>query len=446
MEQPDSNDHPGVGSREAEPVKRFHVDEVLVPIAQRHARDLPKLVVESIRLVWAAARRELVMTVGLQAFSSIGLAAEVLVARKLLGAFLKIGQGGGTGPILPWLIVLVVATALIAFANTGSAELQRVLGELVSRHATGKVLEVAVAADLLAFETPAFHDRLTRALLNGASRPLQMTTGLVSVVQGLFSIIGVGAALVFIQPLFLALLIVAYIPVWFATARASRASYKRFVELTEKDRRRMYLQTVLTGKEEAKEVRTFDLGGFFRGRWDDLYAWRIGQLRQLMRTRMKLGLAGSALMSAMTGGAVIFLAWLVSSHRLSLAGTGAAAGALLLIGGQLQALTAGVGQLFDSSLFIEDFNSFVRSMPLMVAHSHGGGEVPPPGFGVLKAEDVGFTYPSRDRPSLLGTSSRDPPGRGGRPRRRKRLGQDDTGQSPRRPVPPWERQGDLGRD
>jgi ATP-binding cassette subfamily B protein len=305
---------------------------------------------------------------------------------------------------VPWLAVLTVATALIAFAGTAANELQRVLAELVSRHATGQVLDVAVTADLLAFETPAFHDRLTRAQINGASRPLQMTTGLVSVVQGIFGIAGVGAALLFIQPLFLVLLVAAYIPVWFATTRASKASYKRYVELTEKDRRRHYLEAVLTRKEEAKEIRTFELARPFRAQWEQLYRWRIDQLRQLMRTRVKLGLAGSALMSVLTGGAVGFLVWLVSSHRISLAGAGAAAGALLLLGGQLQNLSGGAAQLFESSLFIEDFNSFVRSMPLMVAHSHGGGAVPPSRFKTLKAEGITFTYPSRELPSLLGAS------------------------------------------
>jgi hypothetical protein len=41
-----------------------------------------------------------------------------------------------------------------------------------------------------------------------------MTTGLVSVVQEIFGIASVGAALLFIQPLFLVLLVAAYIPVW----------------------------------------------------------------------------------------------------------------------------------------------------------------------------------------------------------------------------------------
>ncbi|HET9060016.1 MAG TPA: ABC transporter ATP-binding protein, partial [Acidimicrobiales bacterium] len=218
---------------------------------------------------------------------------------------------------------------------------------------------------------------------------------------GLFGALGVGAALIVIQPLFLVILVAAYIPVWVANQRAGTASYKNFVEITERDRRRAYLQYVLTRKEEAKEVRTFDLGGFFRQRWDDLYAWRVARIRQLARKRMILGLLGNSAMSVITAGAVGLLVWLVSTHRMSLAGAGAAAGAVLLIGGQLQSLSSGAGQLFESSLFIEDFNSFVRSMPAMVAHGKGGGATPPEKFSVLRAEQVEFTYPSRQSPSLL---------------------------------------------
>jgi ATP-binding cassette subfamily B protein len=409
-EPPHANADDGQAQRLAETTKRFHIDDVLVPVGERHTKELPKLVFRSVKLVWSAARPELAFTFALQVVSSLALAVEVLVARRLLSAILLVNRGGSIHHIVFPLVALTVATAFIAFTGTASYELQRILSELVQRYATSKVLDVAVAADLLAFETPTFHDRLQRAQMNGTAHSLQMTTGLINVARGLFAVAGVGAALIFIQPLFLALLVTAYIPVWFATTRASRVSYKRFVEMTEKDRRRNYLQMVLTYKEGAKEIRAFDLGGFFRSRWDDLYQWRIDRLRRLMRTRLALGLAGSAAMSVLTAGAVGFLVWLVSTRRISLAGAGAAAGALLLLSGQLQSLASGAAQLFDSSLFIEDFNSFLRSMPLMVAHGRGGGGTPPERFQLLRADDVTFTYPSRDTPSLLGASMEIRPG------------------------------------
>jgi ATP-binding cassette subfamily B protein len=387
-----------------EPARRFNVDEILAPVKERNARQLPKLVLEAVRLVWSAARRELAMATGLQVLSSVGLATQVLVGRELLSSFIKLGHGGHATSVLPALIALAAATALIALTNTGATELQRLLGEMVARYSLGKVLDVSVAVDLLAFETPAFHDRLQRAQVNAISRPLQMTNGLVSIVGSLFGVLGVGAALLFIQPLFLVLVVAAYIPVWLATTRASKASYSRYLDLIENDRRRGYLQAVLTRKEEAKEIRTFDLGHFLRDRWDGLYALRITKMRQVMHKRIQLGLLGGVVMAALTAGAVGFLVWLVSSHRLSLAGAGAAAAAIILLGTQLQGVASGAGQLFESSLFIEDFNSFVRSMPLMVAHSHRGGATPPASFSVLRAENITFTYPSRDEPSLCGTS------------------------------------------
>lgn len=68
---------------------------MLVPVSERHSRDLPRLVIEAVRLVGRAAPRELALTVGLQVLWSIGLAGEVLVARKLLSAFLQLAHGGG---------------------------------------------------------------------------------------------------------------------------------------------------------------------------------------------------------------------------------------------------------------------------------------------------------------------------------------------------------------
>lgn len=387
-------------SSHSSPPKRFNIDEVLAPVQQRNSKDLPKLVLGAVKLVYSAAPRELVLAIVLEALGSVGLAVQVLVGRELVKQFLQVSHGAGVANVVPSLIAVAAAMALITLSNTGANELQRLLGELVGRHSLGRVLDVSVASDLLAFETPVFHDRLQRAQVNASSRPLQMTTGLVGMVGSLLGMAGVGAALLFIQPLFLVLLLVAYVPVWAATTAASRASYARYIDLIHSDRRRYYLQGVMTRKEEAKELRTFNLGPFFRGRWEDLYAWRIKKMREVMHRRIWLGVIGGSIMSLLTAAAVAFLVWLVSSHRLSLAGAAAAAAALVMLGTQLQGVASSAGQLFESSLFIEDFNSFLRSMPLMMSKAQGGTEVPPPTFDVLKAENVTFTYPSRDEPSL----------------------------------------------
>ena len=123
----------------------------------------------------------------------------------------------------------------------------------------------------------------------------------------------------------------------------------------------------------------------------------------VVKRRLVLGLAGSLGTSLLTGGALGFLIWLVSSHRLSLAGAGAAAAAVVLLGTQLQGLASSAGQLYESSLFIEDFTSFVAWAPELIRAAPS--EVQPLGnFRSVSAAAVGFTYPSRRAPSLKDVS------------------------------------------
>ncbi len=62
----------------------FRLDEALAPPRRRRLRDLPGLMLGAVALVWRAARRELLITAGLQFVSSVGLGAQLLVSRSLL--------------------------------------------------------------------------------------------------------------------------------------------------------------------------------------------------------------------------------------------------------------------------------------------------------------------------------------------------------------------------
>lgn len=373
----------------------------------RRLRELPRLIQRALALVWVAAPRELSVTAGLQLLASAGLATQLLVSRSLL-AHLLAGSHHGYGAAVPDVALLALIIGVVAIANAARSEIQRTLNELVSRYAIGRVLEVSTAVQLLAFETPAFHDRQQRALINAGSRPLQMTTGLLGLVGSLLAAVGIGAALAAIQPLFLAIVLVAFVPVWLATVAASRAMYRYAVEQTERDRRRFYLQMVLSNKETAKEIRAYGTERFLRGRYDQLYDQRIAALRDVVRRRTRQGMLGALLTAVLTGAALGLIIWFVSSGRLSLAGAGAAAAAIVLMGSQLQSLALSAGQLYESGLFIRDFNSFVAELPRLTA-AQGQSQVPER-FDAIHGRRLSFTYPSRRHPSLQDVSIELPAG------------------------------------
>jgi len=376
----------------------FNLDELFVPVRSRPLRRLPRLVAGSVRLCYRAARREFVSSVVLQLMAGAALAAQLLLGRRVLDAVLASRTTGGFAGVVPELIALAVVSALVSFANMARSEQERLITELTSRHAVSQVLEVATAVDLLAFERPAFHNRLQRALVNAEIRPSQMAGGVVGIVSSLFAIVGIGVALLVLQPVFLVLVVVAYVPAWLTSLRASRVAHDFAVGQTERDRARLYIRQVLSGKDEAKELRAFNLGAFLRDRHDALLEARIADLRTMVARRLRLGLVGGLVTSFLTAAAVGVLIWLATNGRIDASGATAAAGAIVLLGQRLRGLAASAGSLYEGSLFLEDFTTFVEAMPAIAAARPTAAA--PASFAVLSVEDLSFTYPSRDEPSL----------------------------------------------
>src|SRR5262249_59781951 len=115
----------------------------------------------AVRLVWSAGRRELVVTATLSLVSAVAVGAQVFAGQAALQAVLD--ASGDFAAILPELAVLIGVTVLLAVVQTVENEQTRVLGELTSRRALDRILDVSTSVDLLAFEDPSFHDRLRRA-------------------------------------------------------------------------------------------------------------------------------------------------------------------------------------------------------------------------------------------------------------------------------------------
>ncbi len=225
-----------------------------------------------------------------------------------------------------------------------------------------------------------------------------MTTGLMAVTGSLLSTLAIGFALVFIDPLFALLAVVAGVPVTLSNLRVGRALYRFDVEQTPTDRERNYVQNLLVGKDAAKDLRAYNLTDYLKARFDSLYARRINALRTLIRKRTVQGVVGGFLTAVISGGVLGLLIVFVSDGRISLAGAGAAAAALILLGGQIQGLASGVGNLFESALFIQDFNEFVEVVPR--SGQFTGKATPATENGPLSVRDLSFTYPSRTEPAL----------------------------------------------
>ncbi|HET9323300.1 MAG TPA: ABC transporter ATP-binding protein [Gaiellaceae bacterium] len=334
--------------------------------------------------------------------SAVGVAVQLFVGKGMLEVVLGTNGDLQLSALAPWLVALVGITVAIDLLQAIQNEQSRVLGELVGRRALDRVIDVSTRIDLLAFESPDFYDRLQRARAQGQYRAMQTVNGLLGIVGALVGSVGIVLALAALQPLLLPFVLVGYMPLWIVASRNTKDLYHFSRGMTPGDRQRSYLQNVLMGRNAAKEVRAFNLAGFLRQRYDRLYDARIAELRKLARRRTGRSLLGSLLSSAVTVATIAMLSWLYVSGRMSLATAGASIFGLYQLANRLQSLHMSATSLYEATLFVRDYSSFLTLEPEVVAAE--GSRAAPHGFDRLSVEDVSFTHPESDRAAVDGVS------------------------------------------
>jgi ATP-binding cassette, subfamily B, bacterial len=367
-------------------------------------RNLPRLLRESIRLVWEASRRVFALTATLQIVSALGVAVQLFVFKHAFGTVL--GAHGSFGSVLPSLALVVGVSVALDLVQTIEREQTRLLGELVGRRALDRVIEVAQSVDLLAFEEPDFYDRLRRAQAQGMFRALQTVNAMLGLVGAVVAAVGIVAALAGLQPILVPIVLVGYIPLWIASSRNTRDYYTFTFGMTHRDRERSYLQQLLLGRNPAKEIRAFQLAPFLRARYDRLYDERIAELRGVAWRRTIRSLIGALASAGVLAAAVGALAWLFVSGRMGLASVGAAVFGLYQLSSRLSAMHFNASSLYESTLFIRDYTSFLALGEPQPKPTEPAPDPP----GTIELERVSFVYPGSDRPALDEVSLRIDPG------------------------------------
>jgi ATP-binding cassette, subfamily B, bacterial len=375
----------------------FTLQEYFIPDRERRLKRFPRLVRAAFKIVWAAARRELVECIVIQVVTAASLTVQLLLLRSVLSHLIGV-EHLSFKKVLPQLIALSVLTLVSGVASQLLTLRSRLLMMLVAMHASYGVISTATAVDLVTYESPVFHDQLQRAHLAADTRPATMVQELLGVGGAALSIGAIAIALLLIQPLFCLLVVVAYVPIWFATNRAGTLSYRLTVEQTERFRVLQYLYQLLTTKPPAQEVRAFALADYLSAKHQTIFEEIRDELRVVLAKRMRIAFAGQVLSSLLSAVALGVLVLLVTDHNMSLSAAGSAAGAMVILGGRLRGLAGSSAGLYESSLYLEDYVNFVEAGPRIEASREPRPPAERP--DVLRAEAVDFTYPSRSEASL----------------------------------------------
>ncbi|HEY7076270.1 MAG TPA: ABC transporter ATP-binding protein [Solirubrobacteraceae bacterium] len=370
-------------------------------------RSLPALVglgESAFAMARRAAPRLFAAVVAAQLVSAALVGLQVILGKLSIQAVLDQAQSGGDlGVALPPLIGLALASAATGLIAAAQTHLQRLLGEKVLWASWIAIFRVTTTVTLAEFESPAFFDDLQRIRANALTRPLTMVNGLVQLVGGALTLVVLVAALFAIEPLLLPILLLAAVPMLVLSRRSGRVEFQFAMAQTPQRRRRVYLEDVLSGRDEAKEVRAFDLAGPLQARWQDSYTRYFRDLERHVRRRIALDGGTAAVTAIATSASLGLLVWLVFEGHMALSSAGAALIAIRLLAGRIQTLFTGVSALFESSLFMRDLNEFMARAPVSRPELEPARPAAGP-LEELRAESVSFRYPGTDRDVLSDVS------------------------------------------
>ncbi len=329
-------------------------------------------------------------------------AASVWIVRRAFGDAL--GVFTGTVPasnLLRWLWIWAALTLAQHLLSPVLDLLEERLRQEMEDSAQLRLQRKAAQLRLEVFERSDFHAILGRA--GEAARPgffLNLMHGLFRLPQTAATLLALSVIVARWNPwLLLASLGVAVLAPA-AEIIQSRARFFLEWQQTPIERQRDYFDQLLTDRDAAKEVRTFDLTAWLLRQWDRLY-WTVADARY--RQERGQSLARAAMRSLSTVGMVAGLgvaAWDVAAGRLP---AGAFAAMLLALRG-IQGAAGGFMSVFQFTgervLRVADLFVYLDLGP----EEPTGGEAPP-GDGLggdIQLEEVCFRYPQGTQPALHG--------------------------------------------
>jgi hypothetical protein len=114
--------------------------------AKVRVRALPRLVMQAVRIAWAAGRGEFIVSTLLQLVGGAGIALLLLIGQQGLDALLEaMSEGASLVTVAPWALAIAAVAGIQFFVTAVQRERQEILGELMQRHVSERVLDVATA-------------------------------------------------------------------------------------------------------------------------------------------------------------------------------------------------------------------------------------------------------------------------------------------------------------
>lgn len=299
-----------------------------------------------------------------------------------------------------WSWVGLECTAVIALAavQRGITTTLSLLRVLMGHQVNVWILEKALELELHHFEDSTVHDKLMRAQREASMRPLSLLQRTFALLQHGISIVAFAGLLLGFSVWIPLLLFISALPGFLAEAKFSGESFRVYRWRSPERRQQLYLESVLSREDHAKEVKAFDLGQTLLGRYTSIFDRFYLEDKNLALRR---GGWGFALGSISTLGLYAVYGWIITAVLKDQITLGQMTMYLVLFR-QGQASVAAsleaIGGMYEDNLYLTNLYEFLAiptSPKAGASASHG-----PVIDDGIRFENVSFYYPDATQPAL----------------------------------------------
>ena len=303
------------------------------------------------------------------------------------------------GPVPPRLWYLVGIEFALAIASSLVTRMidysDALLANKYTRHVSIEVMKHASELDVIAYEDPIFYDRLERARVQATDR-LVMIQSIGRLELQLITAIGWSVAVMLYSPWLMLLLFAAVLPAFLGETHFAFLGYAKNFRQTPIKRQLDYLRQAGATKEAAKELKLYNLGDFFTGRFAQLSDIIYEQDVALARKRLGIGSILSIITTGGYYGAYAYVIWRTLFGQWGIGTFYFLTAAIMNASSNIQQVLSTLSGIADQALFLTDLLAFFEMKPTIQSKPNAL-PAPRPIVQGFEFRNVSFQYPGTSR-------------------------------------------------
>jgi ATP-binding cassette, subfamily B, bacterial len=351
-----------------------------------------------LRLVWTTSALLTIFLGLLNLAQGFIPAFSVSITALVIDSVIRAIQIHSTSPI--WLpIGLQLGIALISSLLSNLSNIvQQLLQEQVSNRVQLEILKKANTLDLAFFENPESYDKMRQAANQSTYQPVSMISQTFGLGQTVVTLVSLIFLLVHLAWWLAIVALIVPIPAFFSSTRYGWRGYQLMRRQSPERRLMAYFVTLMTTDTYNKEVKLFNLGDYFIGKFWDLATGLYKQDRKLLLRRYNINFLWTGLTVVANTAIYLYVALQTVAGRITLGGLTLYTQTAVQVGQNFQSLLNGISNTYENTLYVNTLFDFLEYQPEIVSPPKPQPIAQPMDVDGLDIEfhDVSFTYPGKD--------------------------------------------------